>query len=152
MTEISFYVSQSNNSKARLQLAYRLVEKAFENSMSVHIHCQSLNECEQVDAFLWAFKDLSFIPHGLLDQQGKREQGHTVSLGFRTENGTALEPEACLGENALLINLSLYTPLYFQHFTRLAEVINQDAEVLANGRKRYAYYRKQGYNPAYYHL
>jgi len=152
MTEISFYVSKSNHPQARFQLAYRLVEKAFEKEMKAHIHCQSYLDCERMDVLLWTFKDLSFIPHGLLDREGKPESGFLVSLGYRNDAGDALEPASELGQNTLLINLALHTPSYFQQFARFAEVVDQNDEVLANGRKRYAHYRKQGYNPAYYQL
>lgn len=152
MTEISFYVSPFNHPQARFKLAYRLVEKASERNMKVHIHCQSYADCERMDAVLWTSKETSFIPHGLLDHEGKPELGFLVSLGYRTEAGDALEPAPQLWQNTLLINLSLHTPDYFQQFTKLAEVIDQSDEVLANGRKRYSHYRKRGYNPSYYQL
>lgn len=143
MTDISFYVGKSSSIHARMLLACKLVEKARANDMLVHINLSSYPECERMDNTLWSYNDLSFIPHEILRQDTQRKPGIIVTIGYE------LEPEDTQG---LLINLSSDTPPYFNKFRKFAEVIDQEQDVLVNGRKRYAYYRKEGYNPDYYQL
>jgi DNA polymerase-3 subunit chi len=143
MTDISFYVGKSSNMQARMLLACKLVEKARANNMLVHINLSSYPECERMDNLLWSYNDLSFIPHDILRQNTQRQAGIIVTIGDTSE------PNDTRG---LLINLTSEIPPYFNKFKKFAEIIDQEQDVLVNGRKRYAYYRKEGYNPDYYQL
>jgi DNA polymerase-3 subunit chi len=143
MDAINFYVSRGQRSQDRLKLVYKLVEKALAQQMLVHIQCGSLHECDYLDNFLWSYQELSFIPHGKLRADGEAEIGFLVSLGVDVEP---------IKHSGLLINLSQNVPRYFPAYDKFAEVLNQTPEILDSGRKRYAYYRKTGYNLNYYQL
>jgi DNA polymerase-3 subunit chi len=45
----------------------------------------------------------------------------------------------------LLINLSPEQPLFFSQFERVAEFINDDDTIKAQGRERYRFYQQRGY-------
>jgi len=87
-----------------------------------------------MDRLLWTFRDGSFIPHGLL---GKADPEHTPVLIGHGEDAE--------NEHDILINLSLQTPDFFSRFERVAEPIDQDAEIRKTGRTRYRFYKDRGY-------
>ena len=72
-----------------------------------------------------------------------QEDGVKVQLGFDHE-----PMENC----DFLINLSNEVPEFFPRFVRLAEILDQDSEILQAGRTRYKFYRDRGYNMDYHQL
>ena len=140
MTRIAFYVGQSNSLQARLLLACKLVEKALAQDMQIYIHTDHFNTSTRMDELLWAYNDLSFIPHALAPSN---ERGLKVLIGHDSE-----PPEPC----EFLINLSNEMPSFLERFERMAEVLDQEETILVAGRNRYQLYRKQGYNLDYHQL
>ena len=140
MTRVSFYVGNSQSLQARLRLACKLVEKAHMQALNTYIHLDSHSSCQQLDELIWTYSDLSFIPHSMAPAQ---EDGVKVQLGFDHE-----PMENC----DFLINLSNEVPEFFPRFVRLAEILDQDSEILQAGRTRYKFYRDRGYNMDYHQL
>ena len=136
---INFYVGRSRQLRYRLGFACKLVEKALAQQLTCYIHTDSLRTCEYMDDMLWTYKDISFIPHGIYPQ----EKALSVLLGY----GDNLAPKA-----DFLINLSNQPPPFLSQFNKVAEILDQDTEILQAGRKRYVYYREQGYTLTYYQL
>jgi len=87
-----------------------------------------------MDRLLWTFRDGSFIPHGLI---GKAEAAHTPVLIGHGEDAEE--------EHDILINLNQQVPDFFSRFERVAEPIDQDAEIRKTGRTRYRFYKDRGY-------
>ncbi|HPQ97139.1 MAG: DNA polymerase III subunit chi [Thiothrix sp.] len=140
MTRISFYIGRTHSLQARLLLACRLIDKAFARSMHVYVHADNHSTCAQLDELIWTWNDTSFIPHGMAPDAG----GDTrVLLGYD------FEPMAHCD---YLINLSRTTPEFFPRFARMAEILDQEEEVLHAGRKRYKFYQARGYDLDYYQL
>jgi len=137
--KINFYVGKSSQLRSRLLFACKLVEKALEQQLSCYIYLDSLRNCEYMDDLLWTFKDISFIPHSIYAGQ----ETLPVLLGY----GDNPPPDA-----DFLINLSLHIPDFLSDFKHVAEVLDQEVEILRAGRKRYVDYRKQGYTLNYYQL
>ncbi|PIE00693.1 MAG: DNA polymerase III subunit chi [Thiothrix nivea] len=140
MTRISFYVGKSNALQARFRLACKVLEKAQMQALNTYIHLDSAASCQQLDTLIWTYHDLSFIPHTLAPH---REDGVRVQLGYDHEP---------MADCDLLINLSNEIPEFFARFVRMAEIIDQEADILHAGRKRYQFYRDRGYNLDYYQL
>jgi len=139
MTEISFYVASKPSLEERLLVACRLVHKANQKRMHVHVHTDSTATSKRLDEMLWSFQATSFIPHALAEQA----DGERVIIAHD------FEPE---DDCDLLINVSDKTPEFFARFKRMGEIIDQTPEILSAGRERYAYYRKRGYTLKYYQL
>jgi len=136
---INFYVGRSHHLRYRLHFACKLVEKALARQLTCYIYTDSLRSCEYMDDVLWTYKDISFIPHGIYPQ----EEALPVLVGY----GDNTPPKA-----DFLINLSNQSPYFLSHFDKVAEVLDQEEKILQAGRKRYVYYRKQGYTLKYYQL
>ena len=136
---INFYVGRSSHLRYRLRFACKLVEKALAQQLSCYIHTDSLRSCEYMDDMLWTYRDISFIPHAIYPS----ETDLPVLLGYQDEE----PPQA-----DFLINLSNKSPHFLNRFDKVAEVLDQEVKILQAGRKRYAYYREQGYTLKYYQL
>ena len=136
---INFYVGKSSSLRHRLLFACKLVEKAREQQLKTYIHLDSLQSCERMDETLWTYNDISFIPHAIIPMQ----DDVPVLIGS--------DAESCPDAD-YLINLSNAVPNFLNKFNKSAEILDQEDEILDEGRKRYAYYRKQGYTLNYYQL
>ena len=137
---INFYVGKSNSLRNRLLFACKLIEKAMAQNLTSYIHTDSWRTCEQMDEVLWTYSDVSFIPHAILSQA---QENLPVLIGYDKESHPTVD---------FLINLSNEVPAFLPKFTKVAEILDQEAEILDAGRKRYVYYRKQGYTLNYYQL
>jgi len=139
MTEINFYVGQSDTLRDRLLLACRLAQKAYDKGMNIHIHTDSLATSQRIDELLWTWHPTSFMPHALADTSS--QERITIAHDY--------EPtDSC----DYLINLSNTKPDFFSRFVKMGEILDQSPDILTDGRKRYAYYRERGYTLNYYQL
>ena len=132
MTQIDFYILPDAAGDARWLFACRLADKAQRMGMRVLIAVDTEAEARQLDELLWTFKPESFIPHQLINS-GKPAP---IEITYTAEAGD---------HQGLLLNLSKTTPTYFSRFTRLAEVLVQEPQVLAAGRERFSFYKSRGY-------
>jgi DNA polymerase-3 subunit chi len=144
MTEINFYVGKSNTLRGRLLLACRLVDKARQHNMYIHIHTDGYNTTRQMDEILWTWNETSFIPH--------------ISDISTKLNDTIQEP-VTIGSNYhptnkcdYLINLSNQRPEFFSRYLKMAEIIDQTETILTAGRERYSFYKDKGYTLNHYQL
>ncbi|MEN9501660.1 MAG: hypothetical protein RI964_945 [Pseudomonadota bacterium] len=140
MTRIDFYVGKTQSLQARLRLACKLVEKAHARKMHTYIHTDSAATSAQLDDLLWTLQDTSFMPHALAPV---KDDATRILIGHDIEPMTNCN---------FLINLSNEVPLFFSRFERLAEVLDQEENILLAGRKRYVFYRDRGYNLEYHQL
>ena len=103
----------------------------------VYIHTASEQHAAHMDDLLWTFSQGSFLPHALSHQI----TGDTppIVIGYTNELPTVIQPNA-----AMLINMANDVPLFFSHFERAAEIIDQSPEQKQIGRERYRFYRDRG--------
>lgn len=132
MTLIGFYVVQSAAPGQRLQVAARLVDKAFQRGHRIFINANDQAQASELDELLWSFRPASFLPHGLYGL----EHSDTIGIGW------GQEPEH---HNDLLINLQLAIPPFFSRFQRVAEVVTQEPASLAALRSSWKFYKERGY-------
>ena len=136
MTQINFYLLPTDSPQRRLQWVCRLVNKAYKQGRHIYIHTESSAQAAQLDDLLWTFSQDSFIPHALSHQAG--EFPPPVLLGY------ADEPS---GKSDVLITLATNVPPFWSQFERVAELVDQQAEVKKYGRERYRFYTEQGCKP-----
>jgi DNA polymerase-3 subunit chi len=141
VTEINFYVSKDEGLQQRLAIAYRLVNQAVQRQLIIHIHTDCEETSLKLDDYLWTKEGSSFIPHSVTSNHENNYQEITISHEF--------EP---ITNCDYLINLSNQRPAFFSRFSKVAEILDTNEEILTAGRKRYSFYRDRGYTLGYYQL
>lgn len=132
MPTVDFYVLNNMSSQGSLNFACGLLEKAHMDNQRVYIHAGSPAEAERVDALLWTYRDDSFLPHQICTP-------HNLDCPILI--GTSTEYTA--GARDILVNLTPSVPLFYKQFTRVIEIIFNDATVQQLGRERFKYYRNE---------
>ena len=132
MTRVGFYIVQAEAPQARLQVAARLADKAFQSGHAIFFNCASRDQAEAMDELLWTFRADSFLPHGLVGS----EDADRVVIGW------GQEPQH---SDDLLINLNLDVPAFFSRFHRVAEIVSQDPQSLSALRASWSFYRERGF-------
>jgi DNA polymerase-3 subunit chi len=134
MTQVDFYIVPGDSPENRLHFACRLTDKAYRLGNRVFIHTESAQQTRLLDDLLWTFQQNSFVPHSVY--QDTAEVPPPVRLAHD------VEPDA---SSDVLINLAADVPLFFSRFERVAELVNEDADVRRSGRNRYNFYKERGY-------
>ena len=137
MTQVDFYIVDSESDDARLRVACRIVDEATESDQHVYIHATSDSDARKLDELLWTFAQGSFIPHRIVRDAAAAAPLEPVLIGLNV---------APLGERwDLMINLATDVPDFFSRYRRVAEVVDGNAERRAQSRDRYRFYRDRGY-------
>jgi DNA polymerase III subunit chi len=136
MTErVDFYVLKSSTAKQRWTFACRLTEKAYLRDLKVVLLSESAADAEVLDELLWTFNERAFVPHEL-----RRVATSAPASGSAP---VQLTPDLDSIEAAdLLVNLSDRLPAGLERFTRIAEIMDGDAERRIKGRERFKAYRE----------
>lgn len=133
MTRVDFYVLTDQTSVE--QFACILVNKVIRQGMDIHIHTDSKQFATRLDELLWTFRDISFIPHALTDDQG---QGAVpVTIGW---------PDQSVMTDQVLINLGSDIPNIAPNFDRIIEIVSVDEDSRARSRGHFRQYREQGFD------
>ena len=131
MGKIDFYVLKDAKYSEKNRFACRLCEKAYKAGYKIHLYTNDENHTAALDELLWTFSDRSFLPH---------------SVGTDTKTTPiSINNQIALGEYGLLINLTPNIPEFLESFARTAEIISESENDKEAARKRYLYYREQGY-------
>ena len=135
MARIDFYLLAAAGEPSRQIFACRLAEKAYRLKNSVHIQAADEEQASQLDDLLWTFRDGSFVPHGIVDDE-RDAGGAPVTIGVGAVGNRAGD---------LLINLSNDMPGQLDTFPRVAEIVTSDEDCRQKSRRRFADYRSQGH-------
>jgi len=131
MTRIDFHT----NIPDKLAYACRLARKAYGARAKVVVLTESTEQLDALNAALWNVSDTDFIPHVTA---GDPLAPQTPVIITDDENAT-------LPHHDMLVNLTQRTPINFASFARVFEIISIDESDAAEGRKRYAAYKRQSY-------
>jgi DNA polymerase-3 subunit chi len=137
VTQVDFYILNSDTDEARLHLACKIVEKAADQSHHVFVHSASDAEAAKLDELLWTFSQGSFIPHRVVREPLDAPPQEPVLIGVNA-------PPAP-GRWNVLVNLAAEVPEFFSRYERVAEVVDADAVRREQSRDRYRFYRDRGY-------
>jgi DNA polymerase III subunit chi len=140
MTRVDFYILADAAPRSRSLFACRLTDKAYRMQHPVYIHTESEEQATHMDDLLWTFSQGSFLPHSLA-QQITADDIPPIVIGHNHELPTTVQPDT-----AVLINIASTVPLFFSHFQRVAEIIDQSPAQKQIGRERYRFYRDRGYD------
>ena len=137
MTQIDFYILDSDSDDARLKLACKIVDKATQLDHHVYVHSTSDDEAQKLDELLWTFSQGSFIPHLVLRSEPKMPPLEPVLIGVNQPPGGARWD--------VLVNLAADVPEFFSRYERVAEVVDANAARRQQSRERFRFYRDRGY-------
>lgn len=137
MTQVDFYVLDSDSDEARLRLACKIVDKATQLDNHVFVHATSDEEARKLDELLWTFSQGSFIPHRIVREALAEPPLEPVLIGVN-------QPPAP-GRWDVLVNLAAEVPEFFSRYERVAEVVDANASRREQSRERYRFYRDRGY-------
>lgn len=132
MTEVDFYVLETEETTARSLFACRLADKVFRLGHQVYLHAADEPGARELDSLLWSFRPQSFVPHGLVGSTDCDQ----VAIGW--------------GENTsehhdVMINLDLQVPDFVGRFQRVAEIVIQHPSVRDPLRDSWKRYKHFGY-------
>lgn len=129
MTQVSFYLIQ--NQQRQAELACRLCRKTLQKERQpVLILCENRQQMETLDALLWQFDPLSFIPHDI------DYPSSPICLSCQ------LPPQF----QGICINLSGQA-IQTGNVQRLLEIVENSEIAKAEGRQRFKAYRSMGLEP-----
>jgi DNA polymerase-3 subunit chi len=137
VTQVDFYILDSDSDDARLRLACRIVDKANQQGHHIFINSASEDEARQLDELLWTFSQGSFIPHRIVREALTAEPLEPVLIGVNQSPAP--------GRWNVLINLSAEVPEFFSRYERVAELVDGNAQRREQSRERYRFYRDRGY-------
>jgi DNA polymerase III subunit chi len=130
MTAIDFYTHVSD----RLDVAAKLVAKAFAQHGSVRVLTADAAATDALDRRLWLVPATGFLPHCRAADRLAAETPIWIDHVLDHQ-----------GPAAVLINLHASPPPFFARFERLAEIVGVDADDAASARERFRFYRERGY-------
>ena len=130
MTSIDFYTHCAD----RLEVAARLVAKAWAQHGSVRVLTPGEDGTAELDARLWRLPPTGFLPHCRLASRLAAETPIVVDHALAHE-----------GPAAVLINLHPSPPPFFSRFERLVEIVGAGDGDTTAGRERWRFYKERGY-------
>lgn len=130
MTQANFYLLSE-------KIAYypyicRLVEKIYRMKLRIYLLSNNEAEVQTLDRLLWEFRDDSFVPHEIYQQQ--HDIIAPVILGHNLET----LPK----QMDVLVNLATTVPHFYTQFSRVIEVVGNDAKLKQQCREKYKYYQQ----------
>jgi DNA polymerase-3 subunit chi len=137
VTQVDFYILESDSDDARLRLACKIVDKATQLDHHVFVHSTSDEEARQLDELLWTFSQGSFIPHRIVRGEVDGPPPEPVLIGVNRQ--------PLPGRWDVLVNLAADVPDFFSRYERVAEVVDANAARREQSRERYRFYRDRGY-------
>ena len=136
MTRVDFH----SNIPDKIAYACRLIRKARKADCRIVVLADA-QQLPLIDAALWTFSDLDFIPH-VLSSDVLAAQTPVILSNCDTDIDTDAD---ALPHHQVLINLTLHPPTHFARFERLFEIVSTAADDVTSGRERYRFYQHRGY-------
>jgi DNA polymerase III subunit chi len=133
MPTIDFYLLSTTNQEETYRFLCRLIDKAYQQQLYAYIHTHSLEEAHYVDDLLWTFRDISFIPHQLGELSSTQIP---VSVFIGMDKPISFPTD-------ILFNFAAEVPLFFSEFTRVIEIVSEEATNKLQARKKYKAYKEQ---------
>jgi len=131
-TRADFYILQKGELDAKWLLACQVAEKAFNNGLKIVIHTKDKADAQHLDDLLWSFKDTSFVPHSLIEEDNN--------------NAPILIGQDPVDNNFdALINVSDADLENLSEYSRIFEIVANDATSQQLARERFKAYRAQNF-------
>ncbi|ANN78785.1 DNA polymerase III subunit chi [Bordetella flabilis] len=131
----------------RLRTACQVARKQYLAGQPLVVYCTDPVRLNAFDRMLWAFDDISFVPHVLATDPLAPETPVVLTaadpapLADRAPSATAGRPPAWL------LNLDDACPPNYQAFARILEIVSADGDDRQPARQRWRDYQAQGETP-----
>ena len=129
----AFYILTEISLKARDLYACRIIEKAYSSGQKIYVYFATQEEAQGFDTQLWTFRDISFVPHEIYNQNP--DSTAPVLIGY---------DKAPTEKKDVLVNFSSDVPVFYKKFSHIIEVVPNDDAFKALARKKYQTYQQQG--------
>lgn len=140
-TTIDFYLHKSETTIACLEVACRLLEKAYEAQHQVYVLCTDKKAAEHLDEYLWTYREDSFVPHHLIGEGPVNPS--PIQLGWSTSPNH---------QRDILMLLGTDLPEDYTRFKRVLIVINPEPIAREAARLLYRQLRAQGFTLGFHQL
>ncbi|MCJ7452905.1 MAG: DNA polymerase III subunit chi [Steroidobacteraceae bacterium] len=137
-TKVDFYLLGAPDARARLVLACRVAEKAFDQGLRIAVRTAGPAQTAELDDLMWTFSDRSFLPHGVWPAEPEFAAATPVLIA------SGALPES---HRDVLINLGDDLPADAGSYARVCEVIAGDEHSKRRARARWRGYRDAGLEP-----
>jgi len=135
-TNVLFHHFESIERKDFLIYVCKLIEKGYKQNINpIFIKTDTQKQAEELDKFLWTFRQESYIPHTLVDQDSNNTQ--PVQIGW-------IDNE--IEDAEAIINLSDGMPDISNHLKKIHEIIENIDEKKDKARERWKKYKSIGFN------
>ncbi len=134
MTEVSFHF----NAPDKVQHTCRVLRKACNAGHRVNVVGQP-EMLKQLDAALWTFSPLDFVPH-CFGNAAPSVLAHTPVVLGQTDMAAGQSTPS-----QMLINLDGQIPVGFERFEKVIEMVGLDAADRQHARERWKHYATRGY-------
>ena len=135
-TNVLFHHFESIERKDFLIYVCKLIEKGYKQNINpIFIKTDTQTQAEELDKLLWTFRQESYIPHTLVDQDSNNTQ--PVQIGW-------IDNE--IEDAEAIINLSNGMPDISKHLKKIHEIIVNIDERKEKARERWKKYKSIGFN------
>ena len=135
-TNVLFHHFESIERKDFLIYVCKLIEKGYKQNINpIYIKTDTQKQAEELDKILWTFRQESYIPHTLVDQDNNNTQ--PVQIGW-------IDNE--IEDAEAIINLSDGMPDISNHLKKIHEIIENIDEKKEKARERWKKYKSIGFN------
>lgn len=131
MPRVDFYLIPETGAQSRLLFACRLLEKAYGQEQPVYVHLPNAEKARFFDQLLWTYRDDSFIPHHLIEED-RLHLNSPILLGYQREPKTQAD---------ILLNLGEEIPAFHEQFKRVLEILTRETDLQTQNK----YYAAKGY-------
>ena len=135
-TNVLFHHFESIERKDFLIYVCKLIEKGYKQNINpIYIKTDTQKQAEELDKILWTFRQESYIPHTLVDQDSNNTQ--PVQIGW-------IDNE--IEDAEAIINLSDGMPDISNDLKKIHEIIDNIDEKKEKARERWKKYKSIGFN------
>ena len=135
-TNVLFHHFESIERKDFLIYVCKLIERGYKQNINpIFIKTDTQKQAEELDKVLWTFRQESYIPHTLVDQDSNNTQ--PVQIGW-------IDNE--IEDAEAIINLSDGMPDISNHLKKIHEIIENIDEKKEKARERWKKYKSIGFN------
>ena len=135
-TNVLFHHFESIERKDFLIYVCKLIERGYKQNINpIFIKTDTQKQAEELDKVLWTFRQESYIPHTLVDQDSNNTQ--PVQIGW-------IDNE--IEDAEAIINLSDGMPDISNDLKKIHEIIDNIDEKKEKARERWKKYKSIGFN------
>jgi DNA polymerase-3 subunit chi len=134
MTEVNFHHGATDP----IEHACRLLWKAQQQGAAVTV-CGADDSLTRLDAALWTFEPLAFVPHARL-RAGQPMPARLMRTPIWLVDHASEAPAS-----PVLVNLGPQIAAGFESFERLFEIVGRDEAARQSGRQRWRHLQSRGY-------